>query len=186
MVSPFSWCSTDQYEISLKSTGSSSCFVTLLIETSEVPQSDVAPGEPDGAHRPFYPFVRHGYGRLVPTRMGASTHPSMCFSLYGFLWLDGALNEHSRPRWGSRLAALPYEKAQASDVICKRAARPHSRLNTSGCHVWRVHRCRAVHDVWTTAVSVQVMGRHSMQCACARLRQIVRSRRLSSATTMGL
>ena len=40
---------------------------------------------------------------------------------------------------GSSLTPAPYEKAQASDVICKRAARPSSGLNKKGCRVGRAY-----------------------------------------------
>ena len=42
---------------------------------------------------------------------------------------------------GSRITPAPYEKAQASDLICKRAAHPGSELNQKKCRVRRACVC---------------------------------------------
>ena len=47
---------------------------------------------------------------------------------------------------GSRITPAPYEKAQASDVICKRAAHPGSELNQKKCRVGRA----CVYDLAST------------------------------------
>ena len=48
---------------------------------------------------------------------------------------------------GSRITPEPYEKAQASDEICKRAAHLGSKLNQKNVVVGRVCACACVH-VW--------------------------------------
>ena len=48
---------------------------------------------------------------------------------------------------GSRITPAPYEKAQASDGICKRAAHSGSELNQKNVVVGRACACVCVH-VW--------------------------------------
>ena len=62
---------------------------------------------------------------------------------------------------GSRIKPAPYErereitsptsfeKAQASEVICKRAAHPGSKLNQKKCRVGRACACVCLHVYWS-------------------------------------
>ena len=49
---------------------------------------------------------------------------------------------------GSRITPAPYEKAQASEEICKRAAHPGSKLNQKNCRGGRACACVCLHATY--------------------------------------
>ena len=67
------------------------------------------------------------------------------------------------------LTPAPYEKAQASDVICKRAAHPNSGLNQKDCRVcWTcvyMHVC--MHACMHALCMSPCICMRACACACA-------------------
>ena len=119
-----------------------------------------------------------------------------------------ALEEHLRPMirrkhlrymqtvraCGSRMTPAPYDQAQASEEICKRAAHPGSKSNRKICSVGRACACVCLHIcvhmcIRTTRESNKEGGearRANSGCAPAPVQGAMKQNRPSHGTVWSL